>query len=395
GYYLRRDRFDRELEAEIRFHLEMKTSARIDAGTPAQEARRATRRQFGNAILLRERSREMWSFRWIDELAQDFRYSVRTIRKTPVLATVVVLSLALAIGANTAVFSLVDAILLKMLPVKNPGELVVLGWNCGPNGPAHSLNGSMTTNPSTGLTESTSFSLLQFELMSGEDQTLSDLFASAPLGELDVASDGQAEIASGQIVSGGYFNGLGVRPLIGRVLDQNDDRPAAEPVAVISYNYWKRRFGLARDALGKSVYINAVPFTVVGVTPPGFNGAMGTGFSPDLTIAIATDAQVMHGPGAREPWAWWLRIMGRLRPGATIDHTRLNLEGAFQRGALEGHQEYVAKNPRHAGPASTPALTAVSGSHGLDDFRSIYSRQLTVLLIIVAFVLLIACANTA
>jgi hypothetical protein len=128
GYYLRRDRFDQELEAEIRFHLEMKTSARIEAGAPPEDAQRATRVQFGTAVLLRERSREMWTFRWIEELAQDLRYSFRMIRKSPALATVVVSSLALAIGANTAIFSLVDAVLLKPLQVKSPEQLVLLSW---------------------------------------------------------------------------------------------------------------------------------------------------------------------------------------------------------------------------------------------------------------------------
>jgi predicted permease len=396
GYYVRRDKFDREMEAEMRFHLDMKARDKMAAGAGPPEAVCAARRQFGNVTSLQERSREMWTFRWIDELVQDLRYSFRTIERSPVLAAVIVSSLAMAIGANTAVFSLVDATLLKMLPVRNPGELVLFGWSCGPKWPVHSLSGSMTTDRGSGLTESTSFSALQLERMAAENQTLSDLFAYASLGEVNVAADGRADIASGQIVSGGYFNGLGVQAIVGRLLAIDDDQPAAEPVAVISYKYWKQRFGLARDAVGKSIYVNAVPFAIVGVTPPAFIGAMGVGYSPDLTIAMVSDAQVTHGGGtAQEPWTWWLRVMGRLKPGVTFEQARSNLEGVFQRSALDGHQKYIAKNPKRAQEADTPRLTASSGSQGLNDSRSTYSQPLLMLMIVVALVLLIACANAA
>jgi predicted permease len=395
-FYFRRGRFDRELEAEIGFHLDMKARAKISAGAGASEALRAARRHFGNVTALQERSREMWTFRWIEELSQDLRYSVRIIRKSPVLAAVVAASLALAIGANTAVFSLVDATLLKMLPVSSPGDLVLFGWNCGPNAPVHSLNGSMSTDPTTGLTVSTSFSGLQFERMSSENPSLTGLFAYAPAGALDVVADGSADIASGQVVSSRYFEVLGVRALAGRVLTSEDDRPAAEPVAVISYRYWKRRFSIAGDAVGKTININAVPFTIVGVTPLGFEGTMGPGYMPEVTIPMAMDARVSHRTAVnREPWNWWLRVMGRLKPGVTFDQARSNLEGAFQQAALEGHQAFIAKSRTAGGDIDTPRLTAVSGSHGLDDFRSIYSQELGMLMIVVALVLLIACANTA
>src|SRR5215471_20121815 len=181
GYYLRRDRFDRELEAEMRFHLEMRTGARIAAGASAREAELAARAQFGNAVLLRERSREMWTFRWIEELAQDLRYSFRMIRKSPALAGVVVSSLALAIGANTAIFSLVDAVLLRPLRVKHPEQLVLLSWAARRPTPAHWISGSSRTDPSTREVNSTSFSSDQFQRMRGENRTLSEVFAFAPI----------------------------------------------------------------------------------------------------------------------------------------------------------------------------------------------------------------------
>jgi predicted permease len=395
-FYRRRDQFDRELEAEIQFHLEMRTRDRMAAGAGAGDAAAAARKQFGNITALKERGREMWSFAWIDDLAKDIRYSFRMIGRTPVLAAVVVSSLALAIGGNTAVFSLIDATILKLLPVRNPGELVAFGWNCGPRSPVHSLSGSMMTDRNTGFTESTSFSALGFERMSSQNQTLTDLFAFAPIGEMNIAADGRADIASGQLVSGGYFKGLGVQAITGRLFTKEDDQPGAEPVAVISHRYWKQRFGLARDAVGKSIYINAIPFTIVGVTPPGFTGAMGVEDSPDLMIALATDIKVRHGStAAEEPWNWWLRIMGRLKPGVTVDQARSNLEGVFQRSAIEGHQAYVAKYPKRTrGAEDIPSLTAASGSQGVNDSGSA-AQPLLILMIVVALVLLIACANAA
>jgi len=205
----------------------MKARDRMASGLGVGEAAAAARKQFGNVVALKERSRDMWSFGWIDDLAQDLRYSFRMIGKMPILATVVVSSLALAIGGNTAVFSLIDATLLKLLPVRNPGELVAFGWNCGPRSPVHSLSGSMTTDPNTGLTESSSFSDLGFQRMSSENQALTDLFAFAPLAEMNMAADGRADIANGLLVSGGYFKGLGVPPAIGRLLTTEDDQPGA------------------------------------------------------------------------------------------------------------------------------------------------------------------------
>src|SRR5215469_5050591 len=216
GYYLRRDRFDRELEAEMRFHLEMRTGARIAAGASAREAERAARAQFGNAVLIRERSREMWSFRWIEELAQDLRYSFRMIRKSPVLAGVIVSSLALAIGANTAIFSLVDAVLLKRLQVKKPDQLVLLSWGARRPTPAHWISGSTRTDPDTREVTSTSFSSDQYLRMREENRTLSEMFAFAPLySNLNLSIDGHADVATGQAVSASYYRGMGVEAILG------------------------------------------------------------------------------------------------------------------------------------------------------------------------------------
>jgi predicted permease len=398
GFYLRRDRFDRELETEMRFHLEMRTRARIAAGASACEAERAARAQFGNAVLIRERSREMWSFRWIEELVQDLRYSFRMIRKSPVLAAVIVSSLALAIGANTAIFSLVDAVLLKGLQVKNPDQLVLLSWGAQRPTPAHWISGSTRTDPDTREVTSTSFSSDQYLRMHDENKTLSEMFAFAPIyGKLNLSVDGHADVATGQVVTGSYYRGLGVQAVLGRTINDADDRAGADPVAVITYKCWKQRFALDPSAIGKSVQVNAFPVTVVGVTPDGFEGALEIGDTADVTIPLAAQVLITRRPSeAGDNWKWWLRVMGRLAPGASFEQVRANLEGAFQQSALDGHQALLAKDPGNVpDPVNAPRLIPASGSQGLVAHRRDHSRQLYVLLIVVGLVLLIACANTA
>jgi predicted permease len=398
GYYIRRDKFDRELEAEMRFHLEMKTEARMAAGLPAREAYRTTRLQFGNSVLIQERSREMWTFRWIQELTQDLRYSFRMIKKSPALTAVVVSSLALAIGASTAIFSLVDAVLLKPLPVQSPGQLVLFGWAAGSPTPAHWASGDMRLDPKTGERNCTSFSSAQFQQMRDQNQTLSCLFAFAPIySNLNLSVDGQADVATGQLVSGEYYNGLGVSALLGRTIDDNDDRTGAEPVAVITYKCWKQRFGLNPAIVGKPAFINGIAFTIVGITPPDFDGALEIGDTADLTLPLAAQPAIDRQPPlSADSWRWWLRIMGRLKPGATIEQARANLEGPFQQSALDGHQALLAVDPKGVpDPVNMPRLTPMSGAQGLNVARRDYSRQLYVLLILVVLVMLIACANTA
>src|SRR5262249_41573015 len=183
----------------------------------------------------------------------------------------------------------------------------------------------------------------------------------------------------------------------GRTLDDDDDRPGAEPVAVITYKCWKQRFGLDPAAVGKSAYVNATPVTLVGITPDGFEGALDVGETADVTLPLAIETAITRSPShAPDGWVWWLRIMGRLRPGANFEQARANLEGAFQQSALEGHQALLAKEPQGVpDPVTTPRLTPIAGSQGLNVQRQDHSRQLYLLLVVVGLVLLIACANTA
>src|SRR5262249_17883514 len=189
------------------------------------------------------------------ELMQDMRYGIRLLLQQKAITAVAIMSLALGIGANTAVFNLVDAMLLKKLPVKNPDELVLFTWSAPQSGTSLPIDitfDSNRTNPTTGLTTWNSFSYRAFEQFSANHETLSAIFAFARIYRANIVSDGNAEIGDGQLVSGGYFSGLGVDTVAGRPIQVTDDNPAAVPVIVIGYRYWQRRFGLDPSILGKT-----------------------------------------------------------------------------------------------------------------------------------------------
>ena len=335
----------------------------------------------------------------MQSLIQDARYGIRVLSKSKIFTIVAVLSLALGIGANTAMFSLIDAVLLKMLPVKNPNELVLFNWVSGPNGMARSIDGTISTDRASGMRTSTSFSFLTFERFRDHNETLFSLYAFAPVEQLNVNVDGVAEVAGGQLVTGDYYDTLGVQAILGRTLTRADDKTETDPAVVITHRYWERRFAKDPAAIGKSININNVPFTIVGVTPREFFGTLQIGETADVTIPMSLEPRLR--PGSRDlarPWFWWVRILGRLNAGTTPEQARANLEGLFQQSAQEGSDAAVAQLPREASnpqPRDIPRLDVSSGSQGLHELRTEYSKPLTILLALVAMVLLIACANVA
>jgi len=337
----------------------------------------------------------------MESLIQDARYGIRLLSKSKSFTIVAVLSLALGIGANTAMFSLIDAVLLKMLPVKKPNELVLFNWLSGPNGMARSIDGTISTDSATGMRTSTSFSFLTFERFRDHNETLSGLYAFAPVEQLNVNVDGVAEVAGGQLVTGDYYDTLGVQAILGRTLTRADDKPENDPAVVITHHYWERRFAKDPSAIGKSININNVSFTIVGVTPREFFGTLQIGETAEVTIPMSLEPRIR--PGSRslsQPWFWWVRIMGRLNAGTTPEQARANLEGLFQQSAQEGSEAAVAQLPRqrqaeNSQPRDMPTLAVSSGSQGLRELRKEYSTPLTILLGVVGMVLLIACANVA
>src|ERR687883_1364427 len=314
-------------------------------------------------------------------LWQDLRYGARLLAKSRSFTAIAALSLALGIGANTALFSVVDAVLLKKLPVKEPERLVLFRWASGPNFSPGSHHGNATRDESGRLVKS-SFAYQTYARFREQPGPLSDVFAFGDV-PLDVSADGRADVADGQAVSGNYYAALGVPALVGRTITDEDDKVAAQPVAVLSHRYWQRRFGGDRAVVGRQINLNNVAFTVVGVTPPGFDGTMQVGSSPDVSIPIAWEPQVrgerslLAGAGA-----WWLRLMGRLRPGATPEQARASLESVFQQSALDHRAARVARGEntlKPLGPEDYPRLVAYPGGQGETATRQYYQKPLYIL----------------
>jgi predicted permease len=320
---------------------------------------------------------------------QDLRYGVRVLLKSKGFTAVAAFTLALGIGANTALFSVMDAVMLKMLPVHAPEQLVVFRW-LGSAGWYKGFIGSTAKDTATGLQTTSSMSYAAFERFRDQNQTMASVFAFASLGQLSLNVDGQAEMAHAQVVSGNYFAGLGVTAALGRALTTEDDRVGAAAAAVISHRYWQRRFGGDPSAIGKVVYINGAAFTIAGVTPPGFFGTLGVGVAPDITMPIGTIAQVSrrHADFQRSASNWWLQIMGRLKPGAGAGQAQSELTTILQRHALELPNESSEERV-------TPQIRLDSGGQGLMRQRRRFSSQFDVLMVIVGLVLLIACVNLA
>ncbi len=315
----------------------------------------------------------------IADLWQDLRYGVRMLRKQPSFTLIAMLTLALGIGANTALFSVVDAVLLRMLPVKAPEQLVLLSRNTG---------GTMTDNISFGM----------YERLRDHDRTLVGLLAYYPL-RLTASIEGQPEPAlRGQLVTGNYFDVLGVSAARGRTMTPDDDRtPGAHPVCVISDGYWQRRFGGDPNVIGKTIALSNHPFTIIGVTPPEFFGTE-VGAAMDITVPLTMQEQVMPGirtfvSGGGNPF----RLLGRLQAGATMAQAQASLGLLYQQYMAD---EFQRISTRAKGKPADPKMLAerlqvASGSHGLSALRRQFSRSLFVLMGVVALVLLIACANVA
>ena len=337
-------------------------------------------------------------------LWQDLRYGLRMLMRQKGITAIAVLSLALGIGANTALFSIVDAMLLRILPVKEP-ERLVLFRSMGPRGfSVGSYSGNSDTDSVTGQRRMTSFAHISYQRMREQESPLSDIFAFGEIG-LNVIADGQSDVANGQAVTGNYFQALGVQAMRGRVLTDDDDKASASPAAVISYRYWQQRFSGNEEVVGKQINLNNIAFTIVGVAPAGFEGTMQAGSTQDVTIPLAWEPQLYPDPQRSNQsgaGVWWLRIMGRLKPGETAETARAQLETAFHQSVVEHRSARQAQAQATGGnainnldPKQYPRLFLDPGGQGEMNTRQSYAPSLYMLLGVVGLVLLIACANVA
>ena len=388
---------EQQLAAELQFHLEEEAEERRAAGLSAREARGAARRELGNLGLVQEDTRAAWSWTWVEQLVQDLRYGARTMMRTPAFALLASLSLALGIGANMAIYSLMDALLLRSLPVPDPGSLVVLKWHItekmNTDGTVvHNASGYFDDDPKMGKTAPI-FPFPVFEALRKSSGPLSVLFAHHPAGKLNVLIGQLAEITGGEYVSGDYFRGLGIVPAAGRLATGDDDRPAAPPVVVLSYGFAQRRFGDAARAPGQRVSINNQPFTVVGVAPPAFFGvdpSKAPGLFLPLHADLLLDPEKDPTPGGRyqDEHYYWMEMMGRLRPGVSRAEAQAGLSSVF-------HAWVSATATTELERKNLPRFLLEDGGGGVDRLRRYYTTTLAVLLAMVGLILAIACANIA
>ena len=401
-----KQRLEQELDDEIRSHLEMQIEENLRQGMSAEEARYAALRKFGGVDQVKEVYRERRSLPGVETFIRDLGYGLRMLRRSPGITAVAILSLALGIGANTALFSVVDAVLLKALPVEAPEQLIIFEWQASRVFRTSGMSGTSNVNVPPNMRGLSLFRYDVFEKMqkarnsASADSPLSDLFAFGPIPEIHARVGDDAEIIDGQGVSGTYYSGLKLRPSLGRAITEDDNQLSATPVVVLSDRYWQERFGANPSVIGQQLILNKQAFTIIGVTPPAFTGTSQVDYQAAVTIPLALEP-LLCGENSRlgtvkEAGVWWLNLMGRLKPGATAEQAQQSLNSSFQSAALE-----AMPPPRKADQSAQldlkdyPRLLTESGSRGMQDRRKSYAPTIYALFIVVALVLLIACANLA
>ena len=386
------------LREEMELHLAEKAAELQADGMTPEFAWAEARRRFGNVGLKHEESREIWIKRFWSELGQDVRYGCRTMAVNKAFSILAVLLLALGIGANASIYSLMESILLRSLPVADPESLVVLNWHSRPPYEAgkewvhvmHGVQGILWPGDK-GAMVSGMFPYGAFETLREENPVFSTLFGYFNGLKRNLSIHGQQATSAGaEYVTGEYFRGLAVSPAAGRLIDSEDDRPGAAPVAVISFATSQNRFGGPLNAIGQSILVDNIPFTVVGVAPPEFFG-VDPAAAPDLYLPLHTNLLV-DGAGAARMYGdgnyYWIEMMGRLRPGVSMAQAQTVLAPRF-------HQWVATTATTKGERAKLPALTLNPGAAGLGSLRRKYSKPLYVLLMMVGLILAIACANIA
>ena len=317
-------------------------------------------------------------------LWQDVRYGWRTLVESPGFTTVAVLSLALGIGANTAIFSLLNAVLLKSLPVRNPHELRVVNWAGHITVMSNYTGSGMQTTSGTGRVAS-SFPYATYRDFRERTTGFAEVFAFSPLFGCTALTPAGATNSDGLMVSGNFFLGYGAQTLIGRTLLPEDDRPEAPPAAVITYRWWERQFGLDPHALGQTVFLNKVGFTIVGILPQRYVGPT-PGDSTDFYVPMSAQPQLQPNYPLDSYNHWWVEIMARLAPGADEKQVRTILDGIFCQALAA---------PGSTSKMDQPAILLEDGSRGPTMARQRMAQPVYVLMAAVGLVLLVACANLA
>jgi predicted permease len=371
----RHEERERDLERELRSDLELEIAEREANGLTPDQARYAAQRAFGNMGLVKEGVREMWGRTFLDRLKQDVSYALRGMRRSPGFTATAVLSLALGIGANTAIFSLVDAVMLRWLPVRDPQELVQLAMR------GH--------GPEPGQI----FSYPLVRALADNREVFSSLCGFSAGGTRFGVGQGDAfEATPGAWVTGAYYETLGLQPVAGRLLTPADDRPGSLPVAVITDGYWQRKFGRNPVAIGQSILVEGKPVTIAGVSPAGFTGS-NVGETADITLPLGVFPQLApDGEFNLTNSAWWLRILARPWPGISQSQAEARLAVIWR---PLGESAIPASMPAVRRRVQGSTLGVSSGGTGYSNLRRQFRQPLLVLMAVTGLLLLIACANVA
>ncbi|HUI53123.1 MAG TPA: ABC transporter permease [Terriglobales bacterium] len=397
-----------EITEEVAQHLEDRYQELLAIGITDDEARRTAMEELKGEDLLARGLRPVETDLYLEPtvwgkgssnlfagILQDIRYALRMLRKSPGFTAVAVLTLALGIGANTAIFSLIDSILMRGLPVQDAQHLVVLRWSAHKAPDIHSQSGygdcgrgHLSRN---GESFGCSLSMPFFNEVASHVSAFSSVAAFANTGRIDLSGNGTASMLRGQAVSGGFFPLLGVRAAAGRLIAPSDDSVSAQPVVVLNYGYWKRQFGGSPSAIQKTVRLNNVPFTIIGVADPRFD-SLSPGHVYDVWVPLSVLPQINPHPSvkarATDIYSWWLVIIGRLKPSVGRLQAQAAVTTVFRNAMLHG-AEPLSK------PEDDPKVDALPAQSGLSGSTKEFSGLLYVLMMAVGIVLLIACANVA
>ena len=387
-YWLHRGQLERDLAEELETHRSLRQARLEESGMAADEAAQASRRALGNITLAREDVQEIWVWRRVEELAQDLRHGVRLLRRSPGFTSVAVLSLALGIGGTAAIFSLIDAAILKPLPVNNPDSLVIVEWtNDGFPPGVENINGHF--KPISGdRRQGSSVGANLYRRLAREQTVFEALVGIADADAVAIAVDASpAEQVSLQYVSSNFFQGVGSLPVIGRPFRDDEDRLGQEPVLIVSHRFWMSRLAGARGALDRSVRVNNVPARIVGVAPPGFFGLQ-AGQWTDIYAPLAMKVAFLPGqsggaPRGEDDRDWWVRQVGRLKPGISEATARVQVAGLFRNLVVPD------------GTTNIPELITLPGRRGFDALNPRDAKALWILMLLVGVLLLIVCANVA
>ena len=392
--FFHRDRLDRSMDEEIRLHIAERAEELQRQGVPASEALRRARLEFGGMEKYKEQCRETRRFHLLHDFVDDLRYGMRSLRKAPAFSIVAILTLALGIGANSAIFSVIHSALLKPLPVADASKLRMVDWSVldwqWPE--SFDMTGHMDRD-SAGRVVYDSFSLPAFEDFRSHSRLFSTLFAFSPPRGANAAG----AMTTAQLVSGDFFNELGLRPAIGRLFTEDDDRVGSAQVAVISHDFWREHFDSDPNIDGRTLILNTQPLTIIGVAPRGFFGVqpgiqIGV-YAPlheEAEINLMGDPRAQNGgpPFCFRPTVFWVQLMGRLAPGVRNQQAEAELNGIFR------HQ-LVALGAPDLDSGHSPRIGIRSGNRGLDEIQENFAPPLVILAWVVGIVLLIACGNVA